>query len=85
MIDIYKHIVNYLDNLVEELNSSNKINTANFFENISSQIRVETPEYTIKELLVQLNHSASISQYANFTFKEDCLFDEVLKEVEKLL
>jgi hypothetical protein len=32
--------VNSLDNLVEELNSSNKINTAKFFENISSQIKI---------------------------------------------
>ncbi|VVH64209.1 hypothetical protein BSPLISOX_1876 [uncultured Gammaproteobacteria bacterium] len=85
MIKIYKHIVNSLDNLVEELNSSNKINTAKFFENISSQIKIEKHENDIKELLVQLSNSASISQYANFTFKEDCLFDEVFKEVGKLL
>jgi hypothetical protein len=64
MIKIYKHIVNSLDNLVEELNSSNKINTAKFFENISSQIKIEKHENDIKELLVQLSNSASISQYA---------------------
>jgi hypothetical protein len=52
MIKIYKHIVNSLDNLVEELNSSNKINTAKFFENISSQIKIEKHENDIKELLV---------------------------------
>jgi len=85
MIGIDKHIVNSLDNLAEELNRSNKIDTAKFFENISSQIKVAKHEYAIKELLIQLSNSASISQYANFTFKEDYLFDEILKEIERFL
>ncbi len=78
-------LTNSLKRLEEELRRSGKIETANFFNKSITTITFETDDNVLRELLKQLCNSGAMIQYANFSFKEEQLFDKSYDEAKKLL
>ncbi len=63
--------------------SGNK--AADFFGNMATTINTETDSTKLQECLEQLCSSGAITQYSNFLYSEDVLFDAVYEEAKKLL
>ncbi len=84
MIDKSK-LTNALAKLESELRKSGKGDTANYFEKSIVTIASETDANKLKQLLDQICSSGAMSQYANFSFREDELFDDCFEEAKKLL
>lgn len=78
-------LTNSLVKLEEELRNSRKVDTADFFEKYIVTITSETDAKKLKQLLEQICSSGAMSQYANFSFREDELFDDCFKEAKNLL
>ena len=76
-----KNLSKLLDKLVSDLNLSNKSKTAIFFNSLSVDLKEKT---NISEVLDKILNSFSISQYANFTYKQDEIFDEIFDEAKKI-
>lgn len=83
---VSKHdLVGALEKLEQELRSTDRSGTADFFRRmISSVMAVDNP-VKLKELLSQLCSSGTIAQYADFSLKEELLFAAIYDEAEKLL
>ncbi|WP_282167148.1 hypothetical protein [Shewanella japonica] len=84
MIDTSK-LIDAIEKLENELRNSGKEATANFFLKAINTITNETNENKLKSFLEQLCSSASMSQYANFSFREDELFDKLFEEAQKVM
>ena len=84
MVDKSK-LTDSLVKLEVELRNSGKIDTADFFEKFVITITSETDAKKLKQLLEQICSSGAMSQYANFSFAEDELFDDCFEEAKKLL
>jgi hypothetical protein len=74
-----------LERLEAELLKSGKIETAEFFNKAITTVDSKIHQENLKEFLGQLCSSAAITQYADFSYSEDKLFDEVYEEAKKLL
>lgn len=68
-----------------ELRKSGKIETAEFFNKAITTVNSEIDLENLKEFLRQLCSSAAITQYADFSYSEDVLFDDVFEEAKRLL
>jgi len=84
MIDKSKLII-CLDRLELELRKSGKIDTADFFAKQSVVISQAMSADELRDVLDQLRGSGAMAQYANFSYKEDQLFDDCYKETKRLL
>lgn len=73
-----------VNNLIAELIGSGKIDTAKYFELLAKQIVGASDSKQLLELLDQLLSGASIIQYANFTHKEELLYEALYKAAMKL-
>ena len=74
-----------IENLEVELRKSGKSETANFFCKVRMTINVETDQNALREVLNQLCSSGAMTQYANFSYTEEVLFENVFEEAKKLL
>jgi len=63
-----------------ELEQSKKMETAIFFKKLATSIESDN----IQEVLDKILASASISQYASFTYKQDQLFDKIFSEAYRI-
>ena len=84
MVDNSK-VVAALERLEAELRKSGKDETASFFRRAIVTIDNQSDEIKLKEFLSQLCSSGAMSQYADFSYSEDVLFDKVYEESTKLL
>lgn len=84
MIDKSKLVV-CLGKLEVELRKSGKTDTAGFFYRFISVITQSSNVDELRGMLEQLIHSGAMAQYANFSHKEDQLFDECYEEAKQLL
>jgi hypothetical protein len=71
--------------LVSELRNNGKNETADYFDNHASIIEKETESSRLRESLQQLCGSAAITQYANFTYHEEAIFDKCYENAKNLL
>lgn len=81
----FKNIIEAINDFSIELESSGKSDTSIFFKNTSDKIKNVTDEKEARKILEHLMSSGSLSQYADFTYKEDQLFDAIIDEAEKLV
>ncbi|MEC4729110.1 hypothetical protein HWQ46_26765 [Shewanella sp. D64] len=84
MIDTLK-LIDAIKKLENELRNSGKEATANFFLKAIDTIINETNNKKLKIFLELLCSSGSVSQYANFSFHEDELFDKIFEEAQKII
>lgn len=78
-------IILALENLSFELNKSGKKRTADYFCKKTELILSSSSEEDIKHVCQELLSSGAISQYADFSYKEDKLFDVIFEEINKIL
>ena len=81
MMNLTENLSKLLDELAFELNQSNKSKTAIFFDSLSIELKEEN---NINEVLDKILNSSSISQYADFTYKQDKIFDKIFDEANKI-
>lgn len=74
-----------IENLEVELRKSGKSETADFFSKIIITVNMETDQNVLREIFNQLCSSGSMAQYANFSYSEEVLFENVFEEAKKLL
>lgn len=80
MIDKVK-LINSLAKLESELRKTGRDGTADFFEKSIVTIKLETDANKLKQILEQICSSGAMSQYVNFSYREDELFDDCLKRL----
>ncbi len=73
-----------LDEIILSLNESGKQATAEHFSTIKNQILAIKNNADLKVILNKLMSSGAISQYANFNFKQDQLFENIFNKAKKL-
>lgn len=78
-------LINSMKTLEVELRKAGKIDTADFFKKSIVTINSELDPEVLKQLLEQICASGAISQYANFSYREDELFDECFEEAKHLI
>lgn len=74
-----------IESLEVELRKSGKSETAGFFSKIIITVNMETDQNVLREIFNQLCNSGSMAQYANFSYSEEVLFENVFEESKKLL
>ena len=79
-----KNLMTALEKLASDLEASGKSETAKSFRDIIVNISEAENIDGCKESLEKLTNSGAISQYANFSYKQDELFDVVFDEARKL-
>lgn len=84
MID-KSNLIICLERLELELRKSGKIDTADFFAKQSFVISQAMSADELRDVLDQLRGSGAMAQYANFSYREDQLFDDCYKEAKRLL
>lgn len=78
-------LIRSIQKLESALRRSKKNETAVFFQRMIVKIASEADTHKLKELLKQTCSSGAIAQYADFTSKEEQLFDSCFEEAQKLL
>lgn len=68
-----------------ELRNSKKNETADFFKKTVAMVSSETDKKKLRTLLEQVCSSGAMTQYANFTYQEEQLFDECFDNAKELL
>mgnify|MGYP003674236804 CR=1 FL=1 len=79
-----KNLTTALEELVSDLDASGKQETAKSFRDIIVKLSEAESIDSCNESLEKLTNSGAISQYANFSYKQDELFDVVFDEAKKL-
>jgi hypothetical protein len=79
-----KNLTTALEKLASDLEASGKLETAKSFRDIIVNLSEADNIDSCKESLERLTNSGAISQYANFSYKQDELFDVVFDEARKL-
>ena len=78
-------LIDALKKLANSLEDSNKVDTAKYFSNKAQLISSTSSDKELKDICRELSSSGAISQYANFSYKEDELFDLVYQRVSEIL
>lgn len=84
MID-KSNLIICLEKIELELRKSGKTDTADFFAKQSLAISQAVNADELRAILDQLRCSGAMAQYANFSYREDQLFDDCYKEAKHLL
>jgi len=74
-----------MQKLEKELRKSGKNETADFFKKAIDTVKGEADTEKLKQFLEQICSSGAMSQYANFSYTEDMLFDDVYNKAKMLL
>ena len=74
-----------LGTLEDELRASGKQETADFFKNVRGDLSNASGATEVVSILKRLYQSAAITQYANFSLKEDEYFDQCYEKAKVLL
>lgn len=73
-----------LDEIILSLNESGKQATAEHFSTTKNQIVTIKNNAELKVVLNRLMSSGAISQYADFNYKQDQLFENIFNNANKL-
>ena len=78
-----EELQNAIKELCIELKNTRKAETANYFYSLIEKM-INSKDDVLKENLKHIINSGSITQYANFTHKEDMLFQKIHKIAKAL-
>lgn len=74
-----------LNDIALSLTTTGKQDTAKYFLSIKDKILTVSDNNKLKKILTQLMSSGSITQYANFSYNEEVLFDRVYEAAKQYL
>lgn len=80
-----KKLVDSIMELESELRNSGKHKTADFFNSVQFDIESAENSIQLKKVIEQYCSSGAITQYADFSFREEELFDKSFAEAQRLL
>jgi len=78
-------LINLLKKLAHSLEEANKVDTAKFFFNKANEISSASSDAELKGICQELSSSGVLSQYANFSYREDELFDLIYQRSIEML
>jgi len=78
-------LIDLLEKLASSLENSNKSDTAKFFSDKAKLIGAVSSDKELENICHELSSSGAISQYANFSYKEDEMFDLIYQRASKTI
>ncbi len=77
-------LLDLMDEMINSLHEAGKISTAEYFISVKKKILTTNNNAKMKVVLKRLMSSGAMSQYANFSFKQDQIFDKISDLAENM-